>query len=68
MDTLTIGGGCFWCIEAIFEELHGVEKVVSGYSGDLASVPSSGGGVISAIPIPATNWPILGARGAFFSM
>lgn len=33
MDTATIGGGCFWCVEAVFEPLRGVEKVVSGYAG-----------------------------------
>lgn len=32
-ETATLGGGCFWCLEAIFNELCGVEKVVSGYSG-----------------------------------
>jgi peptide-methionine (S)-S-oxide reductase len=32
-ETITIGGGCFWCTEAIFEQLKGVEKVESGYSG-----------------------------------
>lgn len=33
LDTLTLGGGCFWCIEAVFEQLKGVQKVESGYSG-----------------------------------
>lgn len=32
-EIATLGGGCFWCLEAIFNELRGVEKVVSGYSG-----------------------------------
>jgi peptide-methionine (S)-S-oxide reductase len=29
----TLGGGCFWCLEAVYLELNGVEKVVSGYAG-----------------------------------
>lgn len=33
LQTATVGGGCFWCTEAVFEEVNGVESVVSGYSG-----------------------------------
>lgn len=33
MEIATVGGGCFWCTEAVFEEVKGVEKVTSGYSG-----------------------------------
>jgi len=33
LQLATVGGGCFWCTEAIFLEVKGVEKVVSGYSG-----------------------------------
>lgn len=36
MELLTVGGGCFWCIEAVFNEVKGVEKVVSGYTGGTA--------------------------------
>ena len=32
-ETATLAGGCFWCLEAVFERLTGVEKVVSGYAG-----------------------------------
>jgi peptide-methionine (S)-S-oxide reductase len=39
-EIATLGGGCFWCLEAIFSELHGVKKVVSGYSGGSVPNPS----------------------------
>ncbi|MGW8178778.1 MAG: peptide-methionine (S)-S-oxide reductase MsrA [bacterium] len=39
-ETATLGGGCFWCLEAGFEQLKGVEKVVSGYSGGTVVNPS----------------------------
>jgi len=32
-ETLTLGGGCFWCLEAVFDELKGVSSVESGYAG-----------------------------------
>lgn len=34
--TATVGGGCFWCTEAIFQEITGIKNVVSGYSGGSA--------------------------------
>ncbi len=39
-ETITLGGGCFWCTEAIFEELKGVEKVESGFSGGIVAHPT----------------------------
>ncbi|MFP4368816.1 MAG: peptide-methionine (S)-S-oxide reductase MsrA [Candidatus Kapaibacterium sp.] len=38
--TATIGGGCFWCVEAVFQKLKGVKSVVSGYSGGKRENPS----------------------------
>src|SRR5919112_1831949 len=32
-EIATLGGGCFWCLEAVYDELRGVESVESGYSG-----------------------------------
>jgi peptide-methionine (S)-S-oxide reductase len=39
-EQATLGGGCFWCLEAVFEQLRGVEKVVSGYAGGTGPEPS----------------------------
>lgn len=39
-ETATFAGGCFWCMEAVFEQVKGVERVVSGYTGGHMESPS----------------------------
>lgn len=36
LELATLGGGCFWCVEAVLQEIKGVRKVVSGYTGGTA--------------------------------
>ena len=40
MEVATIGGGCFWCLEAIYLDLEGVSQVQSGYSGGMSPDPT----------------------------
>ncbi|NDJ76524.1 MAG: peptide-methionine (S)-S-oxide reductase MsrA [Chloroflexi bacterium] len=40
LETITLGGGCFWCLEAVYDELQGVTDVVSGYSGGHVKNPA----------------------------
>jgi len=39
-ELATLAGGCFWCLEAVFEQLRGVSKVVSGYAGGVVPNPT----------------------------
>lgn len=39
-EMATLGGGCFWCLEAVYKELRGVERVASGYAGGQVKNPS----------------------------
>jgi len=40
LETATLGGGCFWCVEAVFDELRGVRRVEPGYSGGHVERPT----------------------------
>lgn len=40
LETITLGGGCYWCVEAVYENLNGVQSVVSGFSGGRTIDPS----------------------------
>jgi peptide-methionine (S)-S-oxide reductase len=40
LETATLAGGCFWCLEAVYDELKGVESVESGYAGGQTVNPS----------------------------
>ena len=39
-EIATLGGGCFWCLDAVYRDLRGVQSVVSGYAGGHVANPS----------------------------
>jgi len=75
-ETLTLGGGCFWCLEAVFTELKGVSKVESGYAGGHVANPTyeqvSDGGTGHAEVVQITFDPAVVSRDtilhAFFTI
>ena len=40
IETIVLGGGCYWCVEAVYEQLEGVKSVVSGFAGGTVENPS----------------------------
>ncbi len=40
LESITLGGGCYWCVEAVYENLRGVQSVVSGFAGGTTVNPS----------------------------
>lgn len=40
LETITLGGGCYWCVEAVYENLDGVKSVVSGFAGGKVGNPT----------------------------
>lgn len=40
-ELATLGGGCYWCLEAFYQRINGIEKVTSGYSGGLIDNPTA---------------------------
>ncbi len=40
LETITLGGGCYWCVEAVYEKLNGVKSVVSGFAGGKTANPT----------------------------
>ena len=39
-EEITLGGGCFWCLDAVYREVRGVDKVISGYAGGSVANPT----------------------------
>lgn len=75
-DTIILGGGCYWCVEAVYERLDGVVEVVSGYSGGKNENPSyeevcggkTGHAEVIRIAFDSTKTSILEILKVFFTV
>jgi peptide-methionine (S)-S-oxide reductase len=54
METLVLGGGCFWCTESVYKEVRGVTDVESGYSNGQVRSPATR--TCAPAPPAATRW------------
>ncbi len=76
MDTITLGGGCYWCMEAVFQRLNGVENVTSGFSGGQVEKPTykevctgqTGHAEVVQIDYDTTKISLLEILRVFFTM
>ena len=42
-EIATVGGGCFWCIEAVYQRIDGIKSVIPGYAGGKSKTPTYAG-------------------------
>ncbi len=71
LEIATLGGGCFWCVEAVYLQLDGIEKVVSGYAGGHTPNPTyqqigtkkTGHAEVIQITYDADKWSFAGDFG-----
>jgi peptide-methionine (S)-S-oxide reductase len=76
MAQTTLGGGCFWCIEAALKEIEGVTRVVSGYAGGVTADPSyeqvcsgrTGHAEVTQVDFDAAELPLRDLLEVFFSV
>ena len=76
LETITLGGGCFWCLEAVFDDLQGVTDVVSGYCNGEVTNPSyeqvCGGGTghaeVVKVTFNAAEISLVDVLGVFFAI
>ena len=61
IETATLAGGCFWCVEAVFDELNGVQSVESGYMGGHKLNPTYGE-VCDGNCVGVTEWVVIALK------